>query len=122
MCLEAAIRGPGGNVLPLGGEDAPDCHLACINNPAFRDLVARVLTEVFSEYGPDGLYLDGGGPYRCFCPHCREKFRRMFGHEMPVEKLAHIPDRDIWVWEMVEPAGASRRSQRPRLPAVHGLP
>jgi len=76
-----------------------DSHFTCINNPKYRDLLKNVLTEAFTRYGPAGLYVDGLTPHRCFCEHCRAKYRRMFGDPMPVEKL----DGPQWtvLWEMV---------------------
>ncbi len=109
LCHEVAVRGADGReITPLTDEDTPDSYPACTNHPAYRDFLARVLTEVFTDYGPAGVYVDGVTAHRCFCRHCREKYQRMFGKEMPVEKLAKIPARDLWIWEMVsrpEPVG-----------------
>ena len=73
---------------------------ACINNPKYRRLLADVLTEAFTEYGPAGLYVDGLTPHRCFCEHCRAKYQEMFNRPMPVEKLDKGRQWCV-LWEMV---------------------
>jgi len=74
-------------------------HFVCINNPAYCDLLRRLLEEAFGEYELAGLYVDGLTPHRCFCRHCRAKYAEMFHSDMPVEKL----DGSQWtvLWEMV---------------------
>jgi hypothetical protein len=74
-------------------------HFVCINNPAYREMLRAMLDEAFTRYELAGLYVDGLTPHRCFCRHCRAKYREMFAGEMPVEKL----DGPQWtvLWEMV---------------------
>lgn len=64
---------------------------ACVNHPRYRAFLRDVLTEMFTRYRPDGLYVDGLTPHACFCGHCRAKWRAMFGTDMPVEKLGASP-------------------------------
>jgi len=102
----AVVRRPDGSAWGGSGYGIRDAHFVCINNPEYRRLLQDVLTEAFTDYGPAGLYVDGLTPHRCFCEHCRAKYRRMFGEEMPAEKL----DGPQWtvLWEMVshpEPVG-----------------
>ena len=95
---EAIIRRADGSGWGGNQYGIRDSHLTCINSPKYRELLQNVLTEPFTEYGPAGLYVDGLTPHRCFCQHCRAKYRRMFGEPMPVEKL----DGPQWtvLWEM----------------------
>lgn len=71
------------------GED--DIRFACINNPVYQKFLLDLLTEVFTKYKPDALYVDGLSPHLCFCEYCRRKYQEMFGQSMPVEKLRNIP-------------------------------
>ncbi len=90
---QCARRGPDGQIVPpastFGRDFAGKYVFACINNPRHRQFIRDVLKEIFTEYKPDGLYVDGVSGYYsyCFCEHCRAKYRQMFGAEMPAEKL-----------------------------------
>ena len=74
-------------------------HFVCINHPEYRRLLRSLLEEAFTKYDLAGLYVDGLTPHRCFCRHCRAKYREMFGVDMPVEKL-NGPQWTV-LWEMV---------------------
>jgi len=104
---EVAVRRADGQ-----SDDSPayqnlDTHYVCINHPQYRDFLSRLLTEAFTRYPLAGLYVDGLTPHRCFCPHCRKKYQRMWGEPMPVAKLAAWRSPAV-LWEMVaaaEPLG-----------------
>jgi hypothetical protein len=88
---ECALRGPDGRVVfqsVYGAQFTGKALYACINHPRYRRFLGDVLREIFTEYRPDGLYVDGLSGHVCFCEHCRAKYREMFGAEMPVGKLA----------------------------------
>jgi hypothetical protein len=96
---ECGLREPDGQLTarPAYGWTRPPAFHACINHPRYRQFLREVLTEIFTQYGPAGLYVDGLTPHVCFCEHCRDKWRAAFGTEMPVEKLGRTPAR--WaVW------------------------
>lgn len=97
---EAAIRGADGSIAAGHGYGIRGAQFVCINNPVYRDFLRRLLEEAFTRYELAGLYVDGLTPHRCFCRHCRAKYRGMFGVEMPVEKCAGRG----WavLWEMVK--------------------
>ncbi|MCY2988037.1 MAG: ThuA domain-containing protein [Planctomycetota bacterium] len=104
---EVAVRRANGDPTTDLAYGVPDARYVCINHPRYRDFLARLLTEAFTKYELAGLYVDGLTPHRCFCEHCREKYRRMFGEPLPVEKLAAGRDWCV-LWEMVsqpEPVG-----------------
>jgi len=96
---EALVRRPDGSSWGGNRYGIRGAHFVCINNPAYREMLRRMLDEAFTCYELAGLYVDGLTPHRCFCRHCREKYREMFGCEMPVEKF----DGPQWtvLWEMV---------------------
>jgi len=96
-CLsDADGRASSQSVSAYGSSGKNACY-ACINHPRYRQFLRDVLEEIFTEYQPAGLYVDGLTPHVCFCEHCRAKYRTMFGVEMPAAKLAQLPSR--WaVW------------------------
>jgi len=103
---QALVRRPDGSGWGGNRYGIRDAHFVCINNPAYRELLRRLLAEAFTRYELAGLYVDGLTPHRCFCRDCRDKYRAMFGCEMPVDKF----DGPQWtvLWEMVsqpQPAG-----------------
>ena len=73
-----------------GANWRPQAAYACINQPRYRRFLREMLTEIFTRYGPAGLYVDGLTPHVCFCVACRAKWRELFGSEMPVAKLSRI--------------------------------
>lgn len=59
----------------------------CMNNPEFGDAYMDYVRRLFAETGIDGLMSDDAIFYplfrACACPHCRERFQREYGHELP---------------------------------------
>lgn len=49
----------------------------------YRDYALGQLKEVVEKYHPDSLFIDIFGITLCYCPTCREKYRKRFGYEMP---------------------------------------
>ena len=49
-----------------------------------------MLTEIFTRYQADGLYVDGLTPHVCFCEHCAGKYRSLFGENMPIAQLSPL--------------------------------
>ncbi len=100
---ECALRGPDGQIVVqsvYGQQFTGKALYACINHPRYRQFLHDVLQEIFTEYRPEGLYVDGLSSHVCFCPHCRAKYRRMFAAEMPVEKLARYQVASVCWGEM----------------------
>ncbi len=100
---ECALRGPDGQIVlqsVYGEQFTGKALYACINHPRYRQFLHDVLHEIFAEYRPDGLYVDGLSSHVCFCPHCKAKYHRMFAEEMPVEKLARYQRASVCRGEM----------------------
>lgn len=59
----------------------------CINNPDFAGAYLSYVKLLLEETGIDGLMSDDGIFYSnltsCGCAHCRERFRREYGRELP---------------------------------------
>ncbi len=111
---EAAIRDANGEIADaISYNRFKDTRYACINNPKYRKFLSDVVTEIFTEYGPDGLYVDGLSAHRCFCKHCRAKYEQMWGDPMPVAKF-DVEERHWGVlWEMtMRPTPVGRPDDR----------
>ncbi|MBI5689393.1 MAG: hypothetical protein HZC55_04795 [Verrucomicrobia bacterium] len=67
----------------------------CMNHPGFRAAYGRYVRELVAATGIDGLMSDDGIYYAdwraCGCPHCRERFRREYGHALPP-----VSDAGFW--------------------------
>lgn len=68
----------------------------CINNPDYRKFLLDILREIFTEYKPDGLYVDGLTPHVCFCEYCKAKYREMFNAELPAKFQELGPFTVLW--------------------------
>lgn len=70
-------------------------EMFCHNNPDFLAMHAAYLRRLFSEVALDGVQADDMCLYGCFrscgCRHCRDRFRRECGHELPP-----LSDRTFW--------------------------
>ncbi len=58
----------------------------CVNSP-WREWVFQLLRDLCA-YPIDGIFFDGPVFYAetCYCRHCREKYRRLYGGEMPSKR------------------------------------
>lgn len=70
-------------------------ELFCHNNPEFLTMHAAYLKRLFSEVPLDGIQADDMCIYNsfrsCGCEHCRDRFRREYGHELP-----RLDDASFW--------------------------
>ena len=59
----------------------------CHNNPGFLDMHGKYLQRLMREVPFDGIEVDDmcdyAGLTTCGCVHCRERFKRDYGHEIP---------------------------------------
>ncbi len=93
---EVVIRQPDGTPWLVPAYGRKHNFYACVNNPKYRKMLLETIAEIFREYGPAGLYLDGLSPHVCFCPHCRARYREMFGTEMPAKFQKNGPLGVLW--------------------------
>lgn len=58
----------------------------CVNSP-WREWVFQLLRDLCA-YPIDGIFYDGPVFYAetCYCRHCREKYRKLYGGEMPSKR------------------------------------
>ena len=57
----------------------------CFNSP-YRELVHSHLSEMFSRYPLDGIWMDMLHLLPCYCPRCQSKFETQIGSQMPRHK------------------------------------
>jgi hypothetical protein len=59
----------------------------CHNHPGFLDMHAKYLQRLMKEVPMDGIEVDDMCEYAgfttCGCTHCRNRFRKDYGHEIP---------------------------------------
>lgn len=67
----------------------------CINT-GYRneELAVPVLKESLSRYDIDGVFFNNPGTITCQCGSCRDKYKAMFGKEMPEQRAEY--DRSWW--------------------------
>ena len=63
----------------------------CLNAP-FRDWFFGLVREVAQGYPVDGIWLDITYMGRCYCVHCRERFRAEHGTDMPADPTPGTPE------------------------------
>ena len=58
----------------------------CVNSP-WSDWVAELMNDL-CKYPMDGIFVDGPAffPETCFCHWCHDKFRKLYGHELPSKR------------------------------------
>ncbi len=70
-------------------------ELFCHNNPEFLEMHKNYLKRLISEVPIDAIEVDDmceyGGLTVCGCEHCRERFRRDYGYEIPP-----LEDKEFW--------------------------
>jgi hypothetical protein len=74
---------------------AYQCEMFCHNNPDFLAMHESYIKRQLAEIPLDGFMMDDMccyGAFRtCGCRHCREKFQRDYGHELPP-----VTDKKFW--------------------------
>ncbi len=76
----------------------------CPNSPALDLYFVPEVEEAVRLTGADGLLLDSfrylpDPPRACFCEHCRSKFKREHGLELPTEmNIEDVAFREAWEW------------------------
>ncbi len=82
----------------------PHWPLICPNSPALDLYFIPEVEEAVKLTGAEGLLLDSfrylpDPPRACFCQHCRTKFKREYGIDLPEEaNIEDISFREAWEW------------------------
>ena len=54
----------------------------CPNSP-YGNYLAEVLSDLLSRYDVDGIYVEGIHTVDCYCSYCQDRFKRMYGRDLP---------------------------------------
>ncbi len=82
----------------------PHWPLICPNSPALELYFVPEVEEAVQATDADGLLLDSfrylpDPPRACFCKHCRAKFRREYGDDLPHRiDMEDEVSREAWEW------------------------
>ncbi|MEW6358679.1 MAG: beta-galactosidase trimerization domain-containing protein [Planctomycetota bacterium] len=95
----ACLMDESGGPWAVAAYGKPDTRLACSNHPAFAEFYTKAIREVVGKYGADGIYVDGLSPHVCYCAHCREKFKRDTGRDLPPGLTKALGPLTV-LWEM----------------------
>ncbi len=82
MHPEWLAKDAGGSPARWNGKDHH--YRSCMVNNDFVHHMRKAIHELCSKYPIDTLYLDGPTFYgECYCEHCRKRYRRTYGEDMP---------------------------------------
>jgi hypothetical protein len=81
-----------------------DLYNTCINSPYYYEYAPSLFREIHQKYEVDGFFGNAwsGARELCHCPHCKEKFKKDSGHELPNERTPEWEkwrtkcDEDLW--------------------------
>ncbi|MDD5705141.1 MAG: beta-galactosidase trimerization domain-containing protein [Kiritimatiellae bacterium] len=87
----------------FGRRYVPDgVKFCCLNHPDFRRHYYRYITDYVARTGVDAMMCDDMlffyGQYGCGCDHCRARFLRVLGYEMPRTGNWPLDDYSNPVW------------------------
>lgn len=70
---------------PQGQTGSPNGDFTCRLSPYADELMIPQMLEIIDEYDIDGFWVDGDNwaVFDCYCPRCREEFRRRTGIAQP---------------------------------------
>lgn len=79
--------------------------VCCPNNREYRNFVSEQIKEICEYFEFDGMFFDMlYWPELCYCPSCKERFRKETGFELPEKEdwndrlwLLHISKRREWM-------------------------
>lgn len=116
------IRSPDGS----GVADTSRYGVCCPNSP-YRDHAVRMVDEFCQALPFDGVRFDMTfWPTVCFCPHCRDRFRRETGHGLPTVIdwddpvwVAFQRHREHWLNDFAELTTAAVQRHRPDASVEH---
>ncbi len=100
--------------------------LACPNSAEYVKAAKAEISEVIA-YDVDGIFIDMVfWPIVCVCPHCRAKFRRETGMEIPhivnwsdPAWIAFQQARERWMVEFVDDMRQHVKSERPEISVTY---
>ena len=97
--------------------------LCCPNNPDYRTFVRKQVQEMAAYFTLEGMFYDMPyWPHNCYCSHCRERWARETGTELPVTVdwhdanwRLHMQKRREWMGDFVQMIAAETRKYLPSI-------
>ena len=107
----------------------PRYGICCPNNPGYREFVVTQLRELCAGYRFAGLFFDMNfWPDVCYCAHCRTRYRRETGQEIPLvvdwgEKnwCTFQAKREEWLAEMGSFVSSTAKRFKPGISTEHNF-
>ncbi|MEI8312493.1 MAG: alpha-L-fucosidase, partial [Verrucomicrobiota bacterium] len=109
-----------------GRQNSGRYWLSCPNHPDYRAFCRAQIQEI-TAYDFDGLFIDMTfWPGVCYCPHCRDRYRREGGGELPTTLDWSDPHwvsfhraRERWLNEFADVLTGVAKAEKPGLTVVH---
>lgn len=122
--LRAWEEHPDWRSVDFHGQQRPDSMPRCCENSPFRAYLAEHLRDLATRYEIGGVWFDGFGiSVACYCPACRDGFRRAHGRAAPESKAKDAESWSLWVAYKEEESAkvlaefiAAAQSAKPGLP------
>ena len=127
----AFLEHPDWRVIPLQGESLYEesRYGTCCPNSPYRDFAVAQTEEICRGYEFDGIFFDMlFWPYVCYCPHCKARFLKEAGAEIPTVVdwnnptwMAFQRARERWMSEFAGEITATVRRTAPSMTVTHQL-
>ena len=116
--------GDAGERLAFASPKAARYGLCCPNHPEYREFVFEQIREMVDYFDCDALFFDMPfWPHPCYCAHCRERWQKEMGGEMPVNPAPGTRDHArllealyAWMGEWAEKVRDCVKALRPQMP------
>ena len=103
--------------------------VCCPNNPGYRAFAVAQAKELVSGYDFDGFFYDMTfWPVVCVCPHCRSRYLKETGKEIPrtidwnnPEWCAFQSARERWIGEFARDLTATVKNLKPHTSVYHNF-
>ena len=127
----AFLEHPTWRIIPQQGESPYEesRYGTCCPNSPYRDFAVAQTEELCALYEFDGIFFDMlFWPYACYCPHCKARFLKEEGSEIPsvvdwnnATWMAYQRARERWMSELAGLLTAAVRRTRPSMTVTHQL-
>ena len=67
-------------------------YSTCINGAYRNDVAEEILAESLNKYEIDGVFFNAPHATNCHCSRCREKYREVYGADLPDREADWAPD------------------------------
>jgi len=95
--------------------------MCCPNNPDYREFVFEQIREMMNYFDVEGMFYDMPfWPHPCYCKHCRERWAKEVGGELPAERIdsrweKFLERRRAWMSEWSQAVTDCTKAVRPEV-------